>query len=232
MLFEAAADLPGLVVDVGAHRGQSAVSILRRTRRLRVLSFEPNRSLRPSLLLVKLLHPFRFRFQITAVGETDGTATLRVPGSKGSSLSPQAALNPAEFRKPAAAERLAAAGIDIEDPSAFRRMEVAVTALDGTGLRPDVVKIDAEGSEDDALRGMRRILGRHQPALLIEVNDTHVWEPRLRALGYALYRYVAVDGVLRPLERPEDVLNVVALHPASPSAVSRALSARIERPGT
>jgi len=226
-LFDAVRELPGLVIDVGAHRGQSAVSILRRTHRLKVWSFEPNRALRFSLLALRVLHPVRFRYRMAAVGAEAGVATLLIPGSGGSGLSPQAALNPDEYRKAPAVERLAAAGLDAGDPAVFRRRRVNVTTLDGFAACPDVLKIDAEGSEYAVLRGAEHTLRRHRPALLIEVNDTHVWMPWLEEMGYRFHRYDAADGTLHALLRPEDSLNLVGLHPDSRSPVSAAFSERI-----
>src|SRR5205814_1997897 len=44
--------------------------------------------------------------------------------------------------------------------------------LDARGVdRLDLIKIDIEGSELEALRGATRTLSSHQPAILIELND-------------------------------------------------------------
>ena len=51
-IFSRLAELPGLVLDIGANRGHSALSVLRRTRRMQVVSVEPNPSHRGSLLLI------------------------------------------------------------------------------------------------------------------------------------------------------------------------------------
>jgi FkbM family methyltransferase len=42
------------------------------------------------------------------------------------------------------------------------------------GRDPDVVKIDAESSELDVLRGMRQLLRRGSPLVTLEVGDYHV----------------------------------------------------------
>ena len=64
--------------------------------------------------------------------------------------------------------------------------------------RVDVVKMDIEGSEWSALRGMSETLARHRPVLLLEVNrvtcgragyDPAVfWELLCGRLGYAAWR--------------------------------------------
>jgi len=57
-----------------------------------------------------------------------------------------------------------------------RSLSVAVTTLDEVLVAgappPDVVKLDVEGSEADVLRGARRLLAEHRPALVIELHGT------------------------------------------------------------
>lgn len=79
-------------------------------------------------------------------------------------------------------------------PRARDRIEVEVVALDDLALpRPDVVKIDVEGSEVAVLEGARRTLAEHAPVLLIELHATNdelcdLLEP----LGYEAEN---IDGV-------------------------------------
>lgn len=67
----------------------------------------------------------------------------------------------------------------------------AIHAFDEMGLDGPVklVKIDVEGMELEALRGMSRMLGRHQPALYVEVQSEAALgaiRAHLASLGYAL----------------------------------------------
>jgi uncharacterized protein (UPF0276 family) len=88
--------------------------------------------------------------------------------------------------------RLEAGGAD---GSGFESaIDVEVVSLDdlihGQGYpRPDVVKIDLEGGEVEALRGMKRILTEVRPVLLIETHGPSearaVWD-LLTAAGYSL----------------------------------------------
>jgi FkbM family methyltransferase len=72
-------------------------------------------------------------------------------------------------------------------------LEVDVVALDGRIAAgelpvPDVIKLDVEGGEVDALAGLTRTLREHRPVLLVEV---HVTGPAVRAAlspGYDLRR--------------------------------------------
>ena len=222
-VFRALAELPGLLLDIGAHRGQSAISVLSCTRRLRVLSFEPNPDCRASLSLLAARHPLRFRFRMVAAGSASAAATLWLPGTAGSGLSTQAALNPAEFDKPVVRERLSAAGVDGARRADWRQRRVRVQRLDDLGLAPDIVKIDVEGSEPEVLAGLAGTLQAHRPALIIELNEGERWLPQLRGLGYGFHRYDAAGGRLVALEPPQGVVNLFALHPGSASRISQAL---------
>lgn len=74
-----------------------------------------------------------------------------------------------------------------------RSVQVPVVALDalvesGAIAPPDFVKIDVEGAETAALRGMEQTLRRHRPGVLCELHGTHADVAAvLRACGYELH---------------------------------------------
>jgi FkbM family methyltransferase len=221
-VFEWLAETSGLVLDVGASRGQSALSILRRTRRMRVFSFEPNRKHRWSLLTILLLHPFRYRFRMVAAGDEACRQTLFIPGRRASGLSAQGSLDPAEFDKDYVRDRLAASGFDAGDKAGYRQLSVQVQPLDGLGLKPDFIKLDVEGFEQQALKGLAKTLESY-PALLIEINNSQRWLPGLEKLGYAFYHYDESAKTLERAQDPPGVLNLFCLHGDSDSAITRTL---------
>jgi FkbM family methyltransferase len=58
-------------------------------------------------------------------------------------------------------------------------------------LRPDFIKIDVEGAENDVLNGARHIVNEFHPTMMIELHDfaqpeEHPIVIRLRAMGYAI----------------------------------------------
>lgn len=58
---------------------------------------------------------------------------------------------------------------------------------------PDVIKIDAEGSEVEVLRGASSLLRKHRPTLLIELHGTNEGVAReLESAGY-LSRVLEAD---------------------------------------
>jgi len=81
----------------------------------------------------------------------------------------------------------------------YRAIEVEMTTLDdfvaGASISPDFIKIDIEGAEIEALRGMPTVLERFRPTLMVEVTrEDDAVMALLRDAGY-----VAHDSQLRPL---------------------------------
>ena len=227
-LFSCLESVTGLVIDVGANRGQFALSLFAVNRSLRVLSFEPNRALAPSLAALWLLHPLRFRFRLAGIGARDELLALHEPYAPGTDLSSNASLDPGEFERRLVRDRLRAdaAGRRYR----FRTRRVRVHRLDDLALAPLAIKIDVEGWEAQALRGMRETIERHRPLLLIECNAPQSFRPWLEAAGYRAYAFDPARRALCPTADGAGVLNLVFLHPAMPAAVSDRLQPLI-RPG-
>jgi len=116
-------------------------------------------------------------------------------------------------------------GVDEE-----REEPVAIVCLDelyrvGDIRRPDVIKIDAEGSELQVFQGAKALLREAMPVVAFEVNDTLLRASGaspgavadfLIALGYRLHRLDDDTGELVRVERLDDTPseNFLALPPA------------------
>ncbi|MBW3653055.1 MAG: FkbM family methyltransferase [Actinobacteria bacterium] len=92
-------------------------------------------------------------------------------------------------------------------------VDVAVVAIDelvgaGTIPPPDVLKIDTEGAELQAIAGMRATIERHRPAIVCELHDTNAeFCALMDELGYVTTNLdgpqaVAVAGPVHALALP------------------------------
>jgi FkbM family methyltransferase len=152
-------DLSGQVVyEIGAFQGLLTLFFSGRARE--VIAYEPNpASYRRVLENLALNRRTNVRVRHLAVGEREGTVTLLcdalMPGGTSGD--------------PALAEQIRgssprARAIDV--PVVTLDEDIAAHALPA----PDFVKIDIEGMELPALRGMRATLDRARPALYLEMH--------------------------------------------------------------
>jgi len=201
----------GVLLDAGANWGCFALATALRPRFTgQVIAIEPAPRAADDLAALAAGLGLPVRLLRIALGAADGRALLSTPSmSGGASLRDGAGVQP-----------------------------VPVRALDGLGLPPpDVIKLDIEGAEADALRGAARMLGA-QPAVILECRtDTPGGDWRgplelLQAAGLALFALAVAcaDGTaslritpMRADDRPALPLhlNVLALAPAAWAALAR-----------
>ena len=164
---------------------------------------------------------------MVAAGDTPGNATLYVPGRRASGLSAHGSLDPLEFDKDYIQARLADYGFDSSQKSAFRKRTVRVKPLDQLGLNPQMIKLDVEGFESQALKGLERTIKIFLPVLLIEVNNRERWLTRITSLGYGLYHYLPDQCSFKAAKDLDQVLNLFCIHPESPGDISKKLQQMI-----
>lgn len=160
---------PGMVVfDVGAGVGIFTMVLARWCGSGgRVVAFEPTPQSREALRDHLALNALADRVEIVeaAVSDYEGTGVLFAAGCSGENT-----LHPSYFR-----------------PDAAARVRVPVTTIDAycrtSGLTPDLMKIDVEGLEFQALRGARETLLRCRPAMIVELHA-----PSWAALGESAER--------------------------------------------
>ncbi|HEY7397509.1 MAG TPA: FkbM family methyltransferase, partial [Gaiellaceae bacterium] len=96
-------------------------------------------------------------------------------------------------------------------PSAARTVEVEIVRGDDLLDAVDVVKLDLEGNEVDALRGLRETIGRTRPVIFCECNAAMLEAAgasadellrELAALGYDVRWIDEATRTLRPADEP------------------------------
>ena len=154
---------PGTILDVGAHDGLLALP-LSRLPGARLLAFEPLPSAFARLdAAIRGAHagvvPPHVALHRQALGATPGSLTLSVPVLDG-----------------VVQEQWASAAKDYSGFAsvAVERHSVEVVTIDSLGP-PDLthVKLDAEGFEEEVLRGGAETLRRCRPVLSLEVEERH-----------------------------------------------------------
>lgn len=201
-VFLDAALRPGMTfVDGGANDGIYSLFAARRVAPDgTVIALEPSAREHGRLLDNIALNEADVVAVRAALGAADGEATLAIAeaGHEGQNTIGERVSNP----------KVAAA----------RHERVRVTTIDGLvsehGLdRVDVVKLDVEGSEVEALLGATETLRRHRPLLLIEAEAERLasqgrTKDDLRRIlgheGYELFVFEKASGALRPAVAPDE----------------------------
>jgi FkbM family methyltransferase len=154
---------PGMtVIDVGANYGYYTLLLADAVGEAgHVIAVEPNPDAVALLTQSVLLngHAGRTRIVPSALGASAGQRLLYVPDN----------------------EPKNAALVDRADLPAGRTLEVSTVTLDEVALacpRIDLVKIDAEGGEQEIVAGMRGLIERDKPMLVLEYNTARYAEPR------------------------------------------------------
>ena len=197
---------PGFVcADVGANVGLLTVRLARLVGEGgRVVAFEaiPENA----ALLRERAHEFGSRVVVEEVAVTDGSAAsiALFPGRDGSH---------AEWT----ISHEFAAREDLETV-ARPPTRVPATSLDAyfpPGSRLDLVKMDIEGAEAQAIPGMQRLLAEAQPLLVLEFHREVGW-PAIPALLEAGYSLEALDGTPLPVPAgPDEVPYQLVARPSS-----------------
>jgi len=173
--FTRLAESARVVIDIGANTGLYSLLACAISSDVRVLAFEPVPRIMDRLRRQVDVNGWANRCELVsaAVSDRDGTVDFHVPLG---GLPHSASLNPTGF-----------------GDAPGQLVKVAVVALDtfcDDSLSVDLIKIDVEGFEADALRGMADLLADHHPALIFEVLDdtrNEQIESMLYDLGYQLF---------------------------------------------
>jgi len=170
---------PGSVVwDFGGHLGIFAFSAAHRAGgKGMVLSVEPDPFLSRLMIMSESVRPVGVApctVLTCAVGRSPGFATLEIP------------------ERSRAANAIAGKSESTQRGGIRQRLDVPIVTIAQLGLHypsPDVIKMDIEGSEFDALLGGEELLAAKRPVMLLEVY-AHIREDVTRLLrrwGYRLY---------------------------------------------
>lgn len=195
----------GLLLDLGANIGQSAISAVAVQPGLQVESIEANPACEPGLKTAAALlrRRHRFHYRVVGVGATTGVLAFHVPVRSSRMLLQEGTFDADSLLSPASVARM---GVRDRDYT-VKVIPIPMVTVDSLNLSPRVVKMDLQGLEMAALSGMEQTLARSRPVLMIEIGERHEDIVQfLAARGYTRYHW---DGAcLQPGVRM-DTLNAI-----------------------
>ena len=197
----------GLLLDLGANIGQSALSACKVQPSLRVLSIEANPACEAGLRMARRLLGGRMDYRLVGVGAQAGCLRFHVPVRNSRMLLEEGTFDAASLQSPASVARLGREGTDY----ILQTIDVTLLPVDALNLSPRIVKMDLQGLELAALQGMTATLARCWPLLMVEVGEQHASVVAFLAeRGYGRYHW---DGRhLAPGGHP-NALNEFFVHP-------------------
>ncbi len=173
---------PGVILDVGANRGQSIDAIRLFQPHARIEAFEPNGDLADQLSR-RLAGDRSLQLNRFGLGNAPVRAPLHVPYYCGFMYDGLASFDRGEAASWIGPHSMAwfdARRLDI------REVTCEVRVLDDLSLEPAFVKMDVQGFERQVLEGGARTLRRHKPPILMENSpDAESWLAREGWIGCA-----------------------------------------------
>lgn len=154
-----------LFLDVGANNGLSALGFRRLIPHYRIFSIEANRHHATALHKLKCKLD-NFDYLITGAGHVRSQFTLYTAMYNGVSLHTGASLNLEYLQKGLAHDF----SQRVVDRIIWTQQVVDVIPLDDLHLKPDIIKIDAEGFDYEVLLGLQQTIGTHRPYVLVEYS--------------------------------------------------------------
>ena len=212
-------DSPITFADIGANRGQSAMSFAAVARgKHRIVSFEVNTRNARYLRLVRRILGARYEYHLCGLGQSPATQAFYVPVQGSRRITAEGS-----FRRDAVVE----AAPRIDGPYEIEEETFEIRRFDSFDLRPDIVKMDVQGLELDVLIGMGDVLAS-APLLMIEanINNDEAIAEHLRGYGYEPHRRVGPPYLLTAEPQPERPLNWFYAAPATAARFPRLFVAR------
>jgi FkbM family methyltransferase len=197
-----------LIFDVGANKGQSIASLLTLFPNATIHAFECNPAMVAVLRNLKEKKSTACRNVVIhdcGLSNVDGELTFSIPVVDGTLYFEETTSEPeVEFKKHA--ERYKRYGQQLS----ARDFVARVIKGDSLLLKPDIVKIDAEGSEPKVILGLIETIRSALPVVLAETSCFNEVNALLFPLGYRACM-PADDGKVVPLTRGR--ANALYVHP-------------------
>lgn len=163
----------GQFIDIGANLGQSALSFSVVDKNREIVSFEPNTTLEPYLRIVKKLLGRRYNYFKIGIGERAASMELAVPRLNNIMLTGEASFDLGEVESDMVRERIGHNYVICNTTCEVAKFDDLVEKYN---LNPFLIKMDIQGFELAALRGMRDCISRWNPIFMIERNSDAQFE--------------------------------------------------------
>ena len=178
----------GVVVDIGANRGQSAIRLANLKPRAEIISFEPNPHCSAGLKFTRwLLRSHTFSYHVCGISDRSGELVYYEPWINALPVSAEGTF----CRENLDDELKARIG-----EFSVRETRLPLQTLDSFSLSPTFIKIDVQGSELNVLKGARKTITRSRPVILVERNHHNEADVQtfMSEMGYGAVPAKSTEG--------------------------------------
>ena len=171
-----------VIVDIGGNRGESIKNFLKYRKDAKIFSFEPKKN---SFNHIKKKYKEKnikiFNF---GIGNAFNSPTLYTPKIYGYEFSGLSSTDHSNLKF-----RLEFFFKKIKKNFKFIKEKIKIKKLDKLNLKPDLIKIDTEGSELDVVKSSLKTIKKYKPLIIIEFNHSNFYliKKILSKLGYKNY---------------------------------------------
>ena len=195
----------GMALDIGANRGQSALTIAALKPEWKIVSFEPNSSCAMGLGAVQMRVGANLTVLFEGLGETASVAPYFEPTLAGFPLTTEGTFNRDNLGERAEERMRASFGYSKDEFArdyAVREKFFRMSRLDDFGFSPRFIKIDTQGFELECVRGGRSTIDQHSPVIVCEANrlNNEALAAAMNELAYSPCTYEADGNRLVPFD--------------------------------
>ena len=183
-----------IIIDIGGNRGESIKNFLKFNKNLKIICFEPKKN---SFEYIKKKYKKKnvkiFNF---GIGNSQKKVFLYTPTIYNYEFSGLSATDLTNLKI-----RLKFFFKVLKNDFKYIKETIKIKKLDKLNLKPDLIKIDAEGSELDILKSSIKTIKKYQPLLIIEFNQINFNEIKkiLSQIGYK--SYIFQNNIFSPIDK-------------------------------
>lgn len=162
-------ECPGCFLDIGANIGQTATSIANAHPTIRIKSYEPDALLSGNLELVKELLCGRMEYFQAGIGEIEETKRFYIPHIKDEYFSQEGSFLLQEIQSTSSINRILEQNVNYtEDDIEIAEFDFRTINLNQEDIECYFVKIDTQGYEKSAIMGIKNIIDKCHPIIILE----------------------------------------------------------------
>ena len=198
------------IVDIGGNRGESIKNFLRYKRLSKIFCFEPKKN---SFNHIKKKYKEKnIKIFNYGIGSNSKNLILYTPKIYNYQFSGLSSTNPSNLKF-----RLNFFFKNINKKFRFIKEEIKLKKLDELNLKPDLIKIDTEGSELDVINSSLKTIKKYAPILIIEFNHNNFFsiQQKLFKIGYVSYILknknlnTTNNKVLKKIKKEANLTNII-----------------------